>query len=165
VCRQTNYTAVWRCIAYAANPCRGVVVKTCSKCGEAKPLTEFAIDGSKVDRRASWCKTCHREYGKTHYLANLSQYRTFRRKAKACKRQYVIDHRTPCPVCGSESDLHWHHRDPSTKLFDIATAHSRGWKALRAELAKCVCICGKHHHLYHSGDEYAVSIIDAAIAA
>lgn len=35
-----------------------MVEKTCTRCGETKPLTEFYLHNQKKDRRYNQCKTC-----------------------------------------------------------------------------------------------------------
>lgn len=39
-----------------------MTLKTCSKCGEAKPLAEFGMDRQKGDGRHSSCKECHNAF-------------------------------------------------------------------------------------------------------
>lgn len=34
--------------------------KTCPRCGELKPITEFARNRSRPDGRGSYCRPCHR---------------------------------------------------------------------------------------------------------
>jgi hypothetical protein len=44
--------------------------------------------------------------------------------------------------------LHFHHRDPETKSFDISNqAHSRSIPELLAEVAKCDVLCEDCHPL------------------
>jgi len=38
------------------------MTRTCSTCGETKPLEDFAIDRSKPSGRRGRCYTCQREY-------------------------------------------------------------------------------------------------------
>lgn len=40
------------------------VAKRCGRCGETKPLSEFAINPSKHDGRGSCCRPCHRAYAR-----------------------------------------------------------------------------------------------------
>jgi hypothetical protein len=58
-----------------------------------------------------------------------------------------------CVDCGPDdpeiSDprfLHFHHRDPTTKLFAIAKGvRVLGWARIETEIAKCDVLCEKHH--------------------
>jgi len=52
-------------------------MKTCTKCGEMKPLSEFYKDKHSKDGLTSWCKACAREYR----IAN-------REKRRICGRKY-----------------------------------------------------------------------------
>lgn len=40
------------------------MMRTCKKCGETKPLEDFAIGKNSKDGRRSICKKCHAEYQK-----------------------------------------------------------------------------------------------------
>ncbi len=44
--------------------------KTCTKCGETKPTTEFHKDKSKSDGLYPGCKVCRNARNRTHYEAN-----------------------------------------------------------------------------------------------
>jgi len=51
-----------------------------------------------------------------------------------------------CTDCGTtEGKLHFHHVDPSTKLFSIALGAGRSLATLLAELDKCVVLCEPCH--------------------
>ena len=57
-----------------------------------------------------------------------------------------------CEHCGSKKrdpkNLEFHHRDPSTKSFNVSkAAHTVGWSTLTAEVAKCDMLCEKCHKL------------------
>lgn len=54
-----------------------------------------------------------------------------------------------CVVCGISEKLHTHHRDPSTKKFDISTHHSRPWVEVVEEAKKCKLRCREHHDAAH----------------
>lgn len=45
-------------------------MKTCSKCGEVKPLDAFHVNSSRRDGRASICAKCRSEYGRSYYEKN-----------------------------------------------------------------------------------------------
>ena len=44
--------------------------KTCSKCGETKPVSEFTVDKTKPDGYYSSCKGCKNHYMSRVYYAN-----------------------------------------------------------------------------------------------
>jgi hypothetical protein len=53
-----------------------------------------------------------------------------------------------CVLCGYSKCLRamdFHHLDPSSKRFNIASSHNRRWEVLRLELDKCMLICSTCH--------------------
>ena len=58
-----------------------------------------------------------------------------------------------CTDCGVRPDdpgeLHFHHVDPTTKLFDVAHGGSRSRESVAAEIAKCVVLCSRCHRKAH----------------
>ena len=48
--------------------------KTCTKCGETKPLEEFHKDRTKKDGLQSYCKECAREKARKWYAANSERH-------------------------------------------------------------------------------------------
>ena len=45
-------------------------MKTCTKCGETKPLSEFSADDAYKDGYQSHCKDCKRAYARERYAKN-----------------------------------------------------------------------------------------------
>lgn len=58
-----------------------------------------------------------------------------------------------CSWCESTEDLQFDHKDPRTKLFDIASGLDRPRTQLLAEVRKCQLLCGPHHREKTLGDE------------
>jgi hypothetical protein len=58
-----------------------------------------------------------------------------------------------CEACGESSPecLHFHHRDPATKEFDVGQAASNGMAKARIlrELRKCRVLCANCHLKHH----------------
>lgn len=105
-------------------------MKVCSKCGEAKPPSEFHRDRDKRDGRTSQCKACRVPTNAAWKRANpiplaesKQQHRELHPEKHRARR--VIDNavqrgtiRKPnaCEGCGqktSRGDLHAHHKDYS----------------------------------------------------
>ena len=78
-------------------------MKSCSKCKELKPLTEFSKDKNKTSGYNSQCKTCIKEYYKAnvdkikeqkkeYYKANVDKFKQYNKnnadKLKEQKKQY-----------------------------------------------------------------------------
>ena len=55
-------------------------MKTCTKCKEEKPFSEFHKDKNKKDGLVSWCKICRNEYCKSDYKKNKERYKESNRK-------------------------------------------------------------------------------------
>lgn len=53
-----------------SQPTTNTVAKSCTKCGETKPLTEFSSQAKAKDGRRPDCKTCRSAYMKANYRAN-----------------------------------------------------------------------------------------------
>ena len=69
----------------------GAVVKTCTKCGEAKPLEEFYADKRATDGRISRCKPCHNEANRASRGKNPEPSRASARRYKAKNRDAVLE--------------------------------------------------------------------------
>lgn len=70
-------------------------------------------------------------------------------------RSWVIakKRREGCCVCGEREPacLHFHHRNPKEKLFDLGAAGRYDLAQVRAEAAKCDILCANCHAKVHSG--------------
>ena len=55
-------------------------MKTCSKCKEEKPFSEFHKNRSTKDGLCFQCKTCKIEVAKSHYEKNKDHFREYKRK-------------------------------------------------------------------------------------
>lgn len=59
-----------------------------------------------------------------------------------------------CAVCGYDRvrlNLHFHHVDPSSKAFAMASSTGKGIAKLRAEARKCVLVCANCHGEIEAG--------------
>ena len=60
----------------------------------------------------------------------------------------VIKESIGCMICGYNEDgskLHFHHRDPSTKLFSIGKGVSYSPQRVQEEIDKCDLLCAGCH--------------------
>lgn len=129
-------------------------MKTCSKCGEEKPLSEFGWKVKAKGTLSSWCKVCQREYAKAHYDSKTQYYldKAKRNNPKYRSRNvdFVIDYlkNHPCVDCG-ESDievLEFDHIEMiGTSGNRIGVYMSGSIEALEREIAKCQVRCGNCH--------------------
>ena len=76
-------------------------MKTCTKCGETKPLDDFHRDRSKADGRRPDCRECALEHRRRYYEENRDKelerkrqyYEENRDKELERKRQYLEENR------------------------------------------------------------------------
>ncbi|GEM_PF-6625542 len=106
-----------------------------------------------VDREAQRQKrlAAFREY----YARNREQMRQRARDTAERARLRLADLKAKgCVICGdtTPSLLDFHHRDPATKSFGIAsvTRWINNEARLQAELAKCDLLCRRCHAAHHS---------------
>lgn len=129
--------------------------KLCSTCGEIKPLAEFHRSSRYSDGRKTTCRICrnvqNRSYpiGEERYIRQRTRYKQLRKIIEIAKAQ-------PCVDCGIQYPgpvMHFHHRDPKTKVAEVAKMVSRTEKTLLAEIAKCDIMCANCHIIRHLKEE------------
>ncbi len=54
-----------------------------------------------------------------------------------------------CVICGSDSNLEFHHKDPNIKEFDITRRYTQPTAKLLTELQKCELRCEECHKRIH----------------
>lgn len=131
-----------------------LALKCCTRCGQEKPIQEFALKNKCTGLRASLCRACTREYGRQHYQKNRSAYlergrrnkKRYRLQNRARVNAYLLEH--PCLDCG-EVDivvLEFDHRDGREKEAEIGRLIGTGeWPKVEAEIAKCDVRCANCH--------------------
>ncbi len=76
------------------------------------------------------------------------------RRHQKLKRMLVEEAGGCCAVCGYDRciiNLHFHHADPSTKVFSMSMARGKSIAAYRAEARKCVLVCANCHGEIEAG--------------
>lgn len=131
-------------------------MKTCTKCNEEKPLSEFSFRNISEQKYQAQCKTCIAQRDKDSYNTE-SRKLSIRKAAKSSQeraKQFLIDYKEEkgCCKCGDKRhyvlDFH-HERD---KEYDVATGVYKGMSTSRLmeEINKCVVICANcHRELHH----------------
>lgn len=125
--------------------------KCCSKCGEDKPITEFAFKHSRKDIRRADCKVCFREISKAHYNNNKKRYKVNRGNRKYLHRDRLQElKKNPCTDCGNR--FHYCVMDfdhvKGTKIGTISALVTKvGWDRVAEEIAKCDLVCANCHRL------------------
>lgn len=119
--------------------------RRCNKCGQTKPLTEFARF-----KRLSWCKECKRQYEREYYRANKARRIEWNERNVQIRREFILKYLLahPCADCGEA--------DPIVLDFDhvqgekIEAVSAMAWQGysierLEAEIAKCEVVCSNCH--------------------
>jgi len=76
--------------------------KTCSKCGEVKPLDDFYKNKANKDGASCWCKTCKNEYSKQYFRENPNKIRHIKKKYHhSLKKKVLSILGDSCECCGT----------------------------------------------------------------
>jgi len=130
-------------------------VKTCTRCGETKPLDQFApVRRSEPDKLQTWCRGCFSMANKRNYWKNPEPVRqrvivtSGRRRAESRAKavEYLLAH--PCVDCGERDIVVLQFDHLRDKSFDLSLmiAWGASWARIEAEIAKCVVRCANCHH-------------------
>src|ERR687893_562371 len=86
-----------RAVELQLDPTTGVPLKRCSRCGEAKPLSEFHSSRKSTVGKESRCKVCRaiqaRDYGARPEVKEAAAERARKRRAEH-RRQHPLPQRT-----------------------------------------------------------------------
>jgi predicted RNA-binding protein YlxR (DUF448 family) len=128
--------------------------RTCCRCGETKPVSEFAWRRKAKGQRDTFCRPCRSAYGRTHYEANKQRYIA---QAAVVKRRLALERTRfllkffethPCVDCGETNPvvLEFDHlRDKSFSIGGQLT--TRSWQAILDEIEKCEVVCANCHRI------------------
>lgn len=93
------------------------------------------------------------EYGpkkpKRNYETHRRTYIEYSKKRHKAGQTYINSKKTPCEHCGSIEDIHFHHVDKSTKIYNVTRMTTHTYKAIQAEIDKCICLCASCHAKHH----------------
>lgn len=89
-----------------------------------------------------------------YYRSNKSKYKTSEHRRKI-KSKLIGEFGGACKVCNyskCESNLVFHHLDPSSKEFGISSGGmTRAYSKILEEAKKCVLLCSNCHGEVHAG--------------
>lgn len=131
--------------------------KYCLDClppdGNKKPLHKRLASADTAENVVCACGRIYR-YEKTrgHTKTRCNSCAVNSRRF-AVKRRAVAYKGGCCERCGYDrclNALHFHHRDPSQKLFSPGSNHTRSWALIQAELDKCMLLCSNCHAEVHA---------------
>lgn len=134
-------------------------MKTCSDCHTTKSFSEFNQRKRSKDGLMTNCKQCHRNRNKYLYAQNKKAYitRSLDNKRKIAIWMRDIKRNLVCEKCGESKPwrLCFHHKDASTKLFNISEYYSiYSRDKILAEIGKCICVCHNCHADIHYEELY-----------
>lgn len=142
----------------------------CPRCNKpTEPTIEFYYPSQLSGRSGNnWCKSCLRSYNKENrhkYRArdrayNQERYRSgldvdYRKRWKEERYERLNTYKEshPCMDCRQPFPavcMDFHHRDPTTKIADVAVligAKKKSWEIIEAEINKCDLICSNCHRI------------------
>jgi hypothetical protein len=127
-------------------------MRRCGRCQQLKPVEDFAWRRKKQGQRHNYCRPCHSEYHREHYMANKERYVA---QAAARKKALYLKHTTllldyfaehPCVDCGESDPVVLEFDHLGDKAFDIGHALPyRSWQSILAEIEKCQVVCRNCH--------------------
>src|SRR2546427_11824976 len=103
-------------------------VKTCTRCGETKPLDQFPpVRRSEPEKLQCWCRKCFSEANKRNYWKNPERERarlllqTTRKREDNRRRaiEYLLSH--PCVDCGEKDIVVLQFDHLRDKSFNVST--------------------------------------------
>ena len=130
-------------------------MKTCRICKQDKPYSEYVKNKTNKDGYTTECNICRRKDARERYARKRDQYLENSKKKQQKRKEQVDAMKSPCVVCGwfeYPEAIDFHHRDSATKSGNVGTmTASAGMDKIRAEVAKCVCLCANCHRGVHAG--------------
>ena len=131
-----------------------------------KPLEDFAWRRKAKGQRHNYCRPCHSEYHREHYLANKQRYIDQARERKDALRlertKYLIEYFAthPCADCGERDPIVLEFDHLGDKLFNIgAVLTYRNWASILAEIEKCEVVCANCHRRRTKKRQKAMRVI------
>ncbi|MEX0659320.1 MAG: hypothetical protein WD080_09315 [Egibacteraceae bacterium] len=144
-------------------------LKTCSRCGLVKLLTEFPLKNRRSTLLQSHCRSCKARYQREWYQRNRARHirnvAARNRRHRARNRAIVEEAKNlPCADCGRRFPpfvMDFDHVR-GEKLWNIAEMWGRATEpVLRAEIAKCEVVCANCHRLR----TYGPGVVDGEAGA
>jgi hypothetical protein len=112
-------------------------LKPCGRCGEVKPVANFAWRRKARGQRDNYCRPCRAEYHREQYAANRQRYidnAVRRKKEVAAERAaYLFEffRSRPCADCGETDPLVLEFDHLADKAFNIAKGlRDRNWQTV-----------------------------------
>jgi hypothetical protein len=125
--------------------------KKCSKCGQVKPLEDFAKHAGKHDGLQSWCRECKKSRDAEYYQENKDKYLQYNRDQYARYRKKLNELKSlPCADCGGTFPpyvMDFDHLEDAIKKFNVGVTKKYNWEETLREIAKCELVCANCHRI------------------
>ena len=128
-------------------------MKTCTKCGIAKPLSEFARRRTARGTLQSWCRGCHRAHAARRYAGFTPEQvarknettRGLKRRNREKLWAYLAGQ--SCVDCGERDVvvLDLDHRGSKRDNVSDLISNGAPWSVIQAEIAECEVRCANCH--------------------
>ena len=130
-------------------------MKTCSKCDDLKPETEFNFKNKAAGRRETICRACKKTIKDRHYQANKQDYITKAKAGKNLQRKRNkrftdrVKALAGCRDCGNRNPVVLDFDHLEDKAIGISRAVAIPWSItrLKTEIRKCVVRCANCHRI------------------
>ena len=134
---------------YDYYPYKKSIRGSCKKCTNDKSK-KYIGSVSKEKRSEWWSKLWEsEEYRKRKYISSKKRYRKTKQKAV----EYLGGRCNRCGYDKCVEALEFHHKDPSTKDYDLSKGRGidtrKSFETLKTELDKCVLLCANCHREIH----------------
>ena len=84
----------------------------------------------------------------------MGSKRDYKRAVRKANADYITSYKSArgCCICGElrPACLDLHHRDSSTKLFELSLARDMSFEKIDDELRKCDVLCANCHRILHA---------------
>ena len=127
-------------------------MRRCGRCGERKPIDEFAWRRKAKGQMDNYCRPCRASYKQEHYAANRQRYI----EAARARKVRIVGERVefliaffaehPCADCGETDPVVLEFDHLRDKDFSISKGiPDRNWQSVLDEIAKCDVVCANCH--------------------
>jgi hypothetical protein len=123
-------------------------MKTCTRCGIEKPLSEYQVRAASKDGLTASCKACLRAYdkgrgfhGRIGYAAEYRSKYPYRRSAQVALNNALRDGRAEAwpvcamPDCNDHPEAHHTHYDAPLEVVWLCPAHHKQAHAMARKAA------------------------------
>lgn len=123
--------------------------KLCSKCQEAKQVSDFNFRHRAAGVRHSYCKDCGKQLTRSHYAGNKRQYLDRNVRSYMKRREMVQKIKSrPCADCSIQYPYYvmdFDHREGETKEYTLNRIDRMTVRRILYEIAKCDVVCANCH--------------------